>query len=357
MDSSRVQIRSLQKNLGAAIDLLADVTLRPSFPADEIERQRGQRMTQLIERRGDPGTVASTVMAAALYGPNHPYGYTELGTEPGVKGATRDDMAAFWKQNFVPNNAALVVAGAIDAAELRRQAERAFGVWAAGTPVKPALAASATTTAKLVLVDVPGAPQTQLRVAAIGVPRSTPDYAALEVMDMILGGLYSSRINLNLRQDHGYTYGAYSLFSYRKGPGPFFVSTGVRTNATGPAVSEIFKELNRIQETPVSATELELGRDALVRSLPGAFETTQSTVGTVAGTYVYDLGLDYYTKYPQQIGGVTAASVQDVAKRHLVPGTFVVVAVGDRAKIEPQLKKLNLGAMEIRDADANVTRR
>ena len=293
-------------------------------------------------------------MAAALYGSRHPYGFTELGTEAGVKGVTRDDMAAFWKQNFVPNNAALVVAGAIDATALRGLAEKAFAGWSPSTPARPALGTPETTNAKLVVVDLKGAPQTQLRVAAIGAARSTPDYPPLEVMDMILGGLFSSRINQNLRQDHGFTYGAYSLFQYRKSTGPFYVQTGVRTDATGPAVEEIFKELARMQRTPVSADELALGRDALVRSLPGYFETTQSTVATMASTYVYDLGLDYYTKYPQQIGGVTSANVQDVAGRYLVPGKFVIVAVGDRAKIAPQLQKLNPGALEVRDPDGNV---
>ena len=354
MDSSRVQIRSLSKNAATALDLLADVALHPSFPAAEIDRQRGQRLTQLVERRGDPSAIASTAMAAALYGPKHPYGFTELGTEAAVKAASRDDMLAFWKQNFVPNNAALIVAGAISPAELRPLAERDFGAWAQGAPAAPALGTPATTAAKVVLVDVPGAPQTQLRVAAVGVPRSTPDYPSLEVMDMILGGLFSSRINLNLRQDHGYTYGAYSLFQYRKGPGPFFVTTAVRTSVTGPAVTQILKELARMQNTPVSNDELTLGREALVRSLPGAFETTSSTVGTTAGQYVYDLGLDYYTKYPQQIDSVTAASVQDVAKRHLTRNKFVVVAVGDRAKIEPQLSRLDLGRIELRDADGNL---
>jgi zinc protease len=357
MDSSRVQIRSLKKNAAAALDLIADVALHPSFPAEEIERQRGQRLTQLVERRGDPSGIASTVMAAALYGFKHPYGFTELGTEAGVKSVTRDEMAAFWKQNFVPNNAALVVAGAIDAASLRALVEKAFAGWTSGAPAKPALASPETTSAKVTVVDLPGAPQTQLRVAAVGAPRSTPDYASLEVMDMILGGLFSSRINQNLRQDHGYTYGAFSVFQYRKGPGPFYVTTGVRTDVTGPAVEEILHEVARIQAAPVTADELSLGRDALVRSLPGYFETTQSAVATIAGTYVYDLGLDYYTRYPGQINGVTAAGVQDVAKRYLVPTKFVVIAVGDRAKIGPQLQKLNLGGMELRDADGKLSKK
>jgi zinc protease len=354
MDSSRVSISALQKNAAAAMTLLADVALRPSLPADEIERQRGQRLSQLVARRGDPNAVANLVMFGALYGSKHPYGFTELGTEAGVTGMTRDDMTAFWKQNFVPNNAALVVAGAINAADLRRMAESAFGGWAAGTPAKPARAAAETTSARLVLVDVPAAPQTQLRAIAMGAPRSTPDYPSLSVMDGILGGLFTSRINLNLREDKGYTYGASSVFLYRKAPGPFFVASPVRTDVTAASVQEIFKELARMQNEPVTAAELELGRDALVRSLPGAFETTQSTVGTNANLYVYDLGMDYYTTYPQQIGSVTTTSIQDVARRYLLANRFVVVAVGDRAKIEPQLRKLNLGAVEIRDADGNV---
>jgi zinc protease len=353
MDSSRVTMRALSKNVGAALDLVADVALHPNFPADEIERHRGQLLTQIVERRGDPSAVSSTVMAAALYGPRHPYGYTELGTEAGLKAVARDDMNAFWKQNFVPNNAALVVAGAVSAADLRPLVEKAFGAWQSGTPVKPALGQPETTPAKVVIVDIPGAPQTEFRVASIGAARSTPDYASLEVMDMILGGLFSSRINLNLRQDHGYTYGAFSTFQYRKGPGPFFATSGVRTDVTGPAIGETFKEIARIQAAPITAEELTLGRDALVRSLPGAFETTTSTVGTLSGTYVYDLGLDYYTKYPQQIGGVTIASVQDVAKKYFGPNKFVVIAVGDRAKIAPQLQKLNLGTTETRDPDGN----
>jgi zinc protease len=339
------------------MDLLADVVLHPTFPADEIERQRGQRLTQIVERRGDPSVIVGTAMAAALYGPKHPYGYPEVGTEAGIKAASHDDMTAFWKQNFVPNNAALVVAGAIDAATLRGLADQRFGSWAAGTPAKPALGAPETTHARVVVVDVKGAPQTQLRVAGIGAPRSTPDYAALEVMDMILGGLFSSRINQNLRQAHGYTYGAFAAFAYRKAAGPFYVSTGVRTDVTGPATSEIFKEIAAIQSAPVKPEELTLSRDALVRSLPGAFETTASTVDTVAGTYVFDLGLDYYSKYPQQIGSVGAGPVQDVAKRYLVPSRLIVVAVGDRAKITPQLQKLGLGAMEFRDADGAVVQK
>jgi len=360
MDSSRVQVRALQKNAAAAMDLVADVALHPTFPAEEVERQRGQRLNRIVARRGDPNGIASVAMASALYGSSHPYGYTELGTEPGVKSATRDDMMAFWKQNFVPGNAALVVAGAIGRDELRKLAEKTFGGWTSSQPTgaekkaaEIAPPAGGAVSSKVVVVDLPGAPQTQMRIARIGVPRKTPDYPALEVMDMILGGLFSSRINLNLREAHGYTYGASAVFQYRKGPGPFFVASGVRTNVTGPAIAETLKELTRMQNEPVTADELTLARDSLIRSLPGAFETTLSSVGTFAGLYVYDLGLDYYAKYPQQISSVGAAEVQAVAKRYLTPGSFVVVLVGDRAKIAPQLQSLKLGTTELRDTDGN----
>ena len=200
MDVMQVSGRSLAKNFPALLDLIADVALRPAFPAEELERQRGQRLAQLAQQRDDPATVAGVAMAAALYGPQHPYGYTELGPEAAIKATTRDDLVGFWKQNVVPNNAALVVAGNITQAELKALAEKTFGAWQRGTPAAPALGAPATTSARVVIVDKPGAAQTQLRVATIGAARSAPEYPAIEVMNMALGGLFSSRINLNLRE-------------------------------------------------------------------------------------------------------------------------------------------------------------
>ncbi len=354
MDASQVTIRSLKKNFPAALDLLADLILHPSFPQEEIERQRASRLGQLVQRRENPAVVADQVMSAALYGPRHPYGYPELGTEAAVKATNRDDMLAFWKQSFVPNNAALVIAGNIGLEELKALAEKEFGGWQRGTPARPELGAPTTTRARLVLVDKPGAPQTRVRVAMVGVPRSTPDYAALEVMNASLGGLFSSRINLNLREQHGYTYGAGSRFVYRRSAGPFFVSTGVRTDVTAPALTEILKEIRRIAETQLTPEELSLSKDSQVRSLPGEFETSASAATSFTNLYLYDLGLDYYAQLPARLSAITSADVHAVAKKYLVPEKMIVVAVGDRAKIEPELAKLNLGPVEIRDADGNV---
>jgi zinc protease len=237
------------------------------------------------------------------------------------------------------------------AAELKTLAEKEFGAWKEGEGAEEKFGEPEEPSRKIVVVDKPGAGQTQLRVGIVGVARATPDYAALEVMNATLGGVFSSRINMNLREEKGYTYGAYSGFAYRRAAGPFLVRAGVRTDATAPSVTEIFKEIGRITAEPVSADELSLSRDALSLSLPGRFETTFQTVNSFANVFIYDLGADYYSRLPGMLREVTAENVETVAKKYLVPGKMVVVAVGDRARIEPELKKLGLGAIELRDAE------
>jgi zinc protease len=351
MDATAITARSLSKNFAATLELVADVALRPAFPADEIERQRAARLAQLVQQRDNPGQVATQVTSVALYGSRHPYGYTELGTEASVKGMSRQDMADFWAHNFVPNNAALIVAGDISMAQLRALAEKAFAAWQRGAPVRPALRDPETTSARVVIVDKPGSPQTELRVAWIGPARSTPDFLPLQVMNNELGGLFSSRINMNLREQHGYSYGARSGFAFRRNGGPFTIGAGVRTDATAPAVSEIFKEVEGIIAKPVTAEQLRKSKDALANSIPAAFETSQNAVNSFSNIFVYDLGLDYYTRYAERVNAVTAMQALDVAKKYILPGRLVVIAVGDRTAIEADLRKLNLGPVEVRDAE------
>ncbi len=347
MDASIVTARSLKKNFPAALELAADVTLHPSFPAAEIERQRSSRLGQLAQQRENAGVLAGRIVASALYGDRHPYGYTEIGTEASVRGVMRDAMLTFWKQNFVPNNAALVVAGDITMAELRPLAEKVFGTWQRGTPAQPSLASAAAAQARVIIVDRPGAPQTQVRVATIGVPRSVPEYHALSVMNTALGGLFSSRINMNLREEHGYTYGAGSAFAFRRGAGPFQVVSGIRTDVTAPAVSEILKEIRGITEAPMKADEIQRAKDSITQSLAGDFETGAGAAGSFSTLYVYGLGLDYYTHVNDQVNAVTVAQALAAAKKYLAPDRMVVIAVGDRAKIEPELRRLNIGPIEV----------
>ena len=352
MDSSFVQGRSLKKTFPQTIELMADLATRPAFPAAEVERQRASRLAQLVQQRENAGQLAAKITAAALYGDRHPYGFTEIGTEASVKALTREDLLAFWRQNFAPNNAALVVAGDISMTELKSLAEKAFGAWAMGAPVRPSLGSPMTTTARVLVVDKPGAPQTEVRVAGIGAARSSPDFQALQVMNTALGGLFSSRINMNLREEHGYTYGGSSQFTFRRSAGPFVAGAGVRTDVTGPAVGEILKEVRGMSEKPMSADELKLAKDALARSLPGAFETSANAAGSFSNVYVYDLGLDYFSQYPARVEAVTADQAQAMARKYLMPDKLIVVAVGDRAKIEPELRKLGLGTLEVRTADS-----
>jgi zinc protease len=350
-DSSSVDVRSLSSNFPAALNLMADVALHPSFPAAELERQRAQRLAQLLQQRDDPGSIADRVMASALYGPTHPYGFNNLGTETSVKATSRDDLQAFWKQNFVPNNAALVVAGDITMIQLQALAQKTFGGWDRGTPAAPNLATPPTPQPRLIVVDKPGSPQTQVRVATIGAARSSPDYRPAQVMNLALGGLFSSRINMNLREQHGYTYGARSQFTFRKAPGPFRISSGVRTDVTAPAITEIFNELRGMIDRPLSDAEVKSAKDSLVQSLPGAFETSSDAVDNFANVFIYNLGLDYFTRYGEQVAAVTNAQTMAMARKYLLPSNMIVVAVGDRAKIEPDLRKLNVGPIEFRDLD------
>jgi zinc protease len=347
MDASIVAARSLKKHFAETLGLAADIALHPSFPATEIERQRTNRLAQLVQQRQNANILSARIVDGALYGDLHPYGFTEIGTEASVRGLTREAMMAFWKQNFAPNNAALVVAGDITMAELRPLAEKVFGAWPSGTPTPPSLATPEATRARILIVDRPGAPQTQLRFGAIGAARSVPEFQAIQVMNTALGGLFSSRINMNLREEHGYTYGANSSFDFRRGAGPFQIATGVRTDVTAPAVSEILKEVQGMAEAVMKPDELERAKDARTQTLPAGFQTSQATAASFAQVYIYDLGLDYYSHVAERVHAVTADQTLAAAKKYLVPERMVIVAVGDRAKIEPELRKLNVAPVEV----------
>ena len=356
MDSSSVGASSLIKNFPGALDLMSDIVLHPTFPPEEVERRRASRIAAFTDERSDPDTIVARTGVSALFGPHNPFGYDNSGTEPSIKAMTREDMMNFWKTNYVPNNAALVVSGNIPVDDLKALAESKFGAWKGGEFVVPPIVAPETTKAKIIIVDRPGAQQTMVRLLQLGVDRSTPDYPALEVMNSELGGLFSSRINLNLREEHGYTYGAASFFVYRRSLGYFGAGGGIRTDVTAPAVMEILKEIHRMIDTPMKPEELSLAKDSQSRSLPGIFETSGGEAGALSEIFVYNLARDYFSRLPDQFNAVTAEAAEAVAKKYLHPDQLILVCVGDRAKIEPELLKLDLGAVEIRDADGNVVK-
>lgn len=355
-DASFVSLLALRSTFAQALDVMADIVLRPAFPTAEVERQRADRIGELIQQRDDPEAVAAVAAAGALYGSKHPKGYGQLGTEPAIRAVTRDDLVDFWRRHYVPGNAALVVAGDISRGELKALLESRFGAWPRADVPDGEPAAPAGTRARLVMVDQPGAVQTALRVTSITVARDTPDFPALQVLNGALGGMFSSRLNNNLRETKGYTYGISSYFRYDRTPGPFVIAGSVRADATGASVREIFREVNEIREAPLPSAELAAARDAQVLSLPGQFETNADIGASLAEIFVYGLPPDYYARLPGQLSAVTAAQVQAAARKVLVPERMIVVAVGDRRRVQPQLQPLGLGAAEVRDNDGQLPR-
>lgn len=345
-DYSMASLSSLSTTTDEAMDLFADVTLHPSFDSQEIARVRGRLKTSLLQSRDSPMAIAGRVAKRALFGADSPLAYTSQGTPDSVTAITREDMTTFYNTHYGPKNAALVFAGDITVAQARALATRYFGKWSSNAVQTPVLPAKAATSHKVLIVDKPGAPQTAVYAMELGVPRSTPDFPSLEVMNAPLGGLFSSRINQNLREAHGYTYGAQTAFQYYRGTGLFLAASSVRTDVTVPAVKELMGELKRIETDPLTDAELKMGKDSVIRSLPGEFQTNGSMAGAMASIYIYSLPLDYFARLPLEYEAVTSDQARKAAEVHIHPEQFIVVAVGDKAKIESGLKDLNLGPVE-----------
>jgi zinc protease len=245
----------------------------------------------------------------------------------------------------------LIVAGDLTEEELRELAGKHFGAWnGRGAALAPP-PLKTTPKRRIIVVDKPASTQTVLRVGQVGLAHAHPDYVPTMVMNAALGGLFSSRINLNLREQHGYTYGASSAFIYRRGAGPFVIGTSVRTDVTAAAVTEILSEIERMRSHDVLPEELATAKDSIARSLPGLFETTPQAASTSGHLFVHNLPLDYYRALPGKIDALTAEDVRRVAAEHLHPEQMIVVAVGDRGMIRESLEKLQLGPVECLDAD------
>jgi len=344
--SGTVSLSALSWNSGAAMDLASDALLHPAFAEKEVERVRNQRLTAVLQENDEPFALAQRT-ASHLVFPNSPYGFSAIGTEASNKAIARTDLTGFWQKAYVPANAALAISGDLTMAQAKEMAGKYLGAWSGSAAAAVSLSTPPAPARSIAIVDKPGAPQTFLLAASLGAQRSSPDYVPLEVMNTALGGLFSSRINMNLREEHGYTYGAQSFFNYRRAVGPFLAGGAMRTDVTAPATQELFKELTRIREAELTADELQKAKDSFSKSLVGLFETAGDTSSTIGGQFVFGLPLDYYRELPAQIDKVTAADALRVAKQYINPNATVVVAVGDRAKIEPELKKLDLGPVTV----------
>ncbi len=343
VDVSSVRLHVPTARLAEALPIMADVVLRPTFPAAEIDRLRDERLTDLQQARDDPAEIIRAAFPLVVFGAQHRYGTGGAGTTATIKAFSADDLRAFHAAQYQPGRAALLVVGDVKPDAVVPLLEQAFGSWkgtAAGTaPVSPPAQLRAR---RVVIVDKPGAAQSQIRIGWVGVPRSTPDYYAIEVLNTILGGSFTSRLNQNLREQHGYAYGAASAFDMRRVAGSFLAAAGVQTDKTGESVGEFFKEFTDILK-PIPADEVARAKNYVALSYPRNFETTRDIAAELADMIVYDLPADYFNTYVQKIQAVTPEQVQAAAKNYIQPDKFAVVIVGDRKTIEAPVRALNLG--------------
>jgi predicted Zn-dependent peptidase len=348
-DAATINLHTPTSQLDSALALFSDVVLHPAFRTEDFDRVKKNRLTALVQLKDRPTAIADQAYAAILYGTSHPYGHNLLGTEASITGMTTADVQSFYRTNFVPNNSTLIVVGDVTADQVEKKISALLSGWQRGS-ISPfqfgdAPKAGATT---VYLIDKPGAAQSSFRIGAIGVPRSTKDYFALNVMNTILGGTFTSRLMQNLRETHGYTYGARSRFDMRRSAGPFTASAEVVAAKTDSGLVEFMKELNAIRDT-VPTVELNKAKRFLQLSMPGDFETTQQIANQLIPVVLYGLPLDYYNNYVSNIESITQADVQRVARQYINPASLAIVIVGDRKNIESGLKAVNAGPIMIRD--------
>jgi zinc protease len=341
-DSNSANLTTLTRHLDRALDIYADVITNPALLEDELKRARARRLALVRQQRDDAGAIASVVYASILYGRNHPYGHPAIGDEDSLKEIKAADVRSFYETFYRPNNASLIVVGDVKSDTILPKLERAFAGWQrADVPTMDIPNAHGREQAGLYIVDRPGSAQSVINIGQVGVARSTPDYFPLLVLNTMLGGQFVSRVNLNLREDKGYTYGARTAFDYRRGAGPFLASAPVRTLDTKESVLELMKELRGVRgEIPITEKELEFSKQAIIRGYPRGFETPGQIANRLSDVVLYGLPDDYFNNYIQKVRAVTLADVQRVANRYLDPTKMAILVVGDRKVIEPGLRSL-----------------
>ncbi len=354
MDYGSVSLGVLTEHLSDGLEILADVVQHPAFRPEDLERRRKQRLVRLAQETDSVQSMALRVGPSLLFG-DQPYGLSSNGTSQSIKALTASDVSSFYADHYGPNDSVLVMAGDLTHADAEKLAKQYFGSWSSHTASAPSIpAAPAPPTTHVVIVDKPGAPQTALIAFGLGVPENSPDADTLKVMNYTLGASFASRINMNLREEHGYTYGAFSAFQeYREGGG-FYAGALVRTDVTAPAAKELMSEIRQFPDKPSTSEELAAAKEASIRSLPGRFETNMAIADAMAGLFVYNRPLDYFAKLPARYQAITEAEVARVAKTYLHSDQLIIVSAGDRSKIEAGLKDAGLGPVEVRDLNGKL---
>ena len=351
-ESGTIAFQCIAAKFPATLDILADMLVNPAFPAEALERLRAQRLVALVQARDQTSAIASRVFPRLVYGDAHPYGQNV--TEGTLKAITRDDVVAFHRAYFRPGQALVTVAGDVDASAAKASIEKALAAWPRGGE-KPAfqyppLPASRTST--IYLADKPGAAQSTFAIGIPGPPRSTSDYYALQVMNTILGGMFQSRLNANIREDKGYSYGVNSSFAFGKGPGAFRAGGDVVAAKSDAALQEFMKELRGIRGgRPITDEELSTAKDALTQRLPGTFASAQSINNAIVALWTQGLPDEYYQQYAARIAAVRREDVVRAARQYVDVDHLVIVIVGDRAAIEGTLRATGVAPIAITDIE------
>ena len=352
-DGFYVALNVPKRSLGAALDLMADVVQHPAFTSVDVRRQKSLRAAAILQRRDQPNALASLAWNSLVFPTGHPYHHPPDGDSAATARLDSASLRRFHARTFTPARSKFIVAGDISAAEATELLGARFGTWtSAATPLPvPAVGTPpvVNTAIKVFLVDKPGAAQSVISIGGPGAPRTSPDYAALVVMNTLLGESFSSRLNANLRETKGYTYGISSRFGWSPVPGSFRISSGVRTDVTDSSLVEIFKELRLIQDAPVDATELARAKAYVALGIPGNFETNGQIVGQLVEVDAFGLPLSSLSRFITQVNAVTAADVQQVARRYLPVTRATVVVVGDLARIRAGIDALKLGPSTVLD--------
>lgn len=351
-DSSVVKLTTLSSRLPEAIGLLARVLTEPALPADEFQRLRHERMADLLQQRSEPRSLADEAFSQAVYAPGARYAMPDGGTERSVRALTIEQLRTFYAARYSPPATTVVLVGDLTVDDGIALVTRVLGGWSGNTPALcPAPDTTLLTPRGVHIVRKADAPQSELRVGHVGLPRLTADYFPLVLCNAILGGLFSSRLNLNLREKHAYTYGASSGVDWRRWAGPFSMDAAVQSDVSAAAVSEILTEFDRMRAEPVTESELSLAISYLDGVFPIRFETTRAIASALASQSIYGLADDYYDTYRANIRAVTAGDILRVAQAHLHPDRLQVVAVGDPEQIREPLAALGIGEVTVTDAE------
>jgi zinc protease len=343
-DSTNVALTTRSDRVADALALLAEIVRSPAFPEREVERIRNEQLAEIMRRGTDPRSLADDASNRFIYADDATYGRPVLGLEPRIAAFTRADAAAFHERCFTPQGAAIVVVGAVDSDAALSAVAAAFSDWTGERhDAPPVRLAPRTDDTTVFIVDRPSAVQSELRIGHPGVPRGHPDYYALQLMNSTLGGAFTSRLNLNLREKHGFTYGVRSGFAFRRAAGPFVIQTAVASDVTARAIGETLAELRGIIDGGVTDDELRAARDFLAGTLPLGMQTTESLAARIADLHTYDLPANWFEDFRSNLNAVSREDVHRVAREHLQPDRLAVVVVGSAAAVEADLRSLGIG--------------